>query len=424
MNREKPLRIGYGGKRLDVPVRPFLLEEARPSLPEPGGQDDGAIVKALDGGAHGPSASEIFRGASSAVVVVPDPTRSAATARFLPYLVERIAGAGCRTVTFAVATGLHRRPTAAEIETILGAEIASRHRVIVHDPDDRQRLVELGRTRAGTPVRVNRSLVEHDRIVLTGAVGFHYYAGFSGGRKAVVPGMASRETVVGNHLRAVRRDGSRHPRACAGRLDGNPVHRDMADGAAMLAPSYLVNTILRPGGAIERIFAGHWRRAHVAACRYLRNSRSVRLAPRNLVVASAGGHPGDINLIQSHKSFEGSYAALKPGGIMILVGRCADGAGHDDFLPAFDIESEDELLRSLMSDYRVYMQTALAWRRKAAGCRLILVSGLERSTVRKLGAEPAGTLGEAFEIASRSLPEGTAGWLFPQGYRWLVVPER
>jgi nickel-dependent lactate racemase len=357
------------------------------------------------------------------LIVVPDPTRYAAADRFLPLLVERIRSAGCRKVTFAVASGLHRRPSDEEVAAILGDGLAGSHPVILHDPDDQNALVELGRTSAGTRVEVHGGLLEHDRLVLTGAVGFHYYAGFSGGRKSVVPGMASRETIVRNHLRAVRRDGTRHPLARAGRLDGNPVHRDMAEGAAMLEPSYLVNTVLGPGGGIERIFAGHWRRAHVAACRYLRKTRSVRVEPRDLVVVSAGGHPSDIDLIQSHKAFEATIGALNTGGVLVLVAECADGAGHADFLPAFREPTVDDLLRLLMREYRVYRQTALAWRRKLEHCRLVLVSGLDDSTVRQLGAEPARTLEEAFAIARRHLPEGAAGWFFPQGTKWLIVPE-
>jgi nickel-dependent lactate racemase len=291
---------------------------------------------------------------------------------------------------------------------------------VLHDPDDARSLEEIGRTRQGTRVVVNRALREHDRVVLTGGIGFHYYAGFSGGRKAVVPGLASRETVTRNHLRALLPDGKRHPGAAAGRLDGNPVHRDMAEGASMVGAHLLVNTVIDAAGRIERLFAGHWRSAHLAGCAYLRATRTVRLDPRRLVVASAGGDPGDVNVIQSHKAFEAAANALTPGGVYVLVARCGEGVGHPDFLPALDLGSESAIVEALVADFRVYAQTALSWAKKARRFRLVLVSDLPAALVRRLGAEPAESLEAAFAFARSTLPEGSAGWLFPHAPRLLV----
>jgi nickel-dependent lactate racemase len=380
--------------------------------------EGGALAAALDRPVGAPRIEEGVRG-RRVLIAVADPTRATGVRRYLPGLVERLHRAGAREIAFAVASGLHRTPSAADVEAIVGPEIAGRHAIHLHDPDH-PGLEALGVTSGGTPVLVHPETMRHDAVVLTGAVGFHYYAGFSGGRKAVVPGLAGRATIVGNHLRALRRDGSRHPAARAGRLDGNPVHRDMAEGAARVGPAYLVNTVMRIGGGIERLFAGHWRRAHVAACRYLRNSRRVRVDPRRLVVVSAGGHPSDVDLIQSHKAFEAAYAALRPGGVLVLVASCAQGAGHPDFLPCFELASTADLLELVRHDYRVYRQTALAWRRKADGCRLVLVSDLDPRTARELGAEPARDLEEAFRIAREVLPAGEEGWVFPAGARVLV----
>jgi nickel-dependent lactate racemase len=173
-------------------------------------------------------------------------------------------------------------------------------------------------------------------------------------------------------------------------------------------------------GAIERLWVGHWRKAHEAACRHVRASRSVRLRPRPLVVASAGGEPGDVNLIQAHKAFEAAIGALEPGGVFVLVARCREGEGHPDFLPAFRAEGEEAMVRILRRDFRVYGQTALSWYRKARACRLILVSGLPADTVRLLGAEPAVDLEEAFRAARGSLGAGARGWVLAHGSRLLV----
>jgi len=343
-------------------------------------------------------------------------------AQFLPLLVDRIRAVSAADVTFIVASGIHRRPTPEEIEAILGPDLASRHETLIHDPDREAGLSEIGRTRSGTPVRVNSALFDHDRIVLTGAAGFHYYAGFCGGRKALVPGLAARETVSRNHLRALERDGSRHPDARAGCLDGNPVHRDMAEGAAMVGPHLLVNSVLGQGGTIERLFVGQWRRAHEAACRYVRATRVVRVEPRDLVVVSAGGAPSDINVIQSHKALDAGVRALRPGGVIVLVAACTEGAGHEDFMPWFRFASEDDWVRALRADFQVYGQTALSWFRKTTAFRVILVSKLDPAMVARLGVEHAASVEDAFRRAGERLRPGTPGWWMPHGNRILPEP--
>jgi len=420
---EAPARLAFGGSALTLPEGPFRLELVTPPRGPGGPIGEDGILEALSRPLASPPLSQAFRGAKRVLVVVSDATRATGAREFLPPLLETIERASGAEVVFAVASGIHRRPTPEDVDSILGPTLAGRHEVLLHDPDDRERLRDVGRTRAGTPVAVHAALRERDRIVLTGAVGFHYYAGFSGGRKALVPGLAARATVSANHLRSLRADGTRHPLARAGRLAGNPVHRDMVEGAALVGPHVLVNAVTTEAGAVERLFVGHWRKAHEAACRHVRASRSVRVRPRRLVVASAGGEPGDVNLIQSHKAFEAGIGALHPGGVLVLVARCREGAGHPDFLPAFDAGGEEGMVRALRCDFRVYGQTALSWLRKARICRLILVSGLPDATVRRLGAEPAGDLEEAFRAARRSLPTGTAGWVLAHGSRLLVEPD-
>jgi nickel-dependent lactate racemase len=415
-----PVTVAFGDRTLAVPDVGIRLDVPRPP---PGRPETRPRGDALDRPIGVESLERAFDGVASVVVAVSDPTRETGIARILPDLLERLDRAGVREVAFAVGSGLHRPPTPREVARILGERIAGSHPVHLHDPDDGGRLVPVGRTRSGTEVLLHRGLVEHDAVILTGAVGFHYYAGFSGGRKAVVPGLAGRSTIVSNHLRALRRDGTRHPRARAGVLDGNPVHLDMVRSAAFARPAFLVNTVMGAEGEIEAVFAGHWRRAHEAACRHVRRTRTLRLRPRPLVVVSAGGAPHDIDLVQAHKAFEAAFEAVEPGGTVVLVAACPDGFGPTDFAAGLAVPEERDLVEMLRDDYRVYLQTALAWRRKAAACRLILVSGLDEDRVRAAGAEPARDLEQALLRARRELPEGTPGWLVPHGVRWLLRSE-
>src|SRR5262245_45218824 len=414
--------IPFGDAELAVPAAPFRLDTVDPTAPAGASVGPAEIAAALERPRGAPPASEIFRGARRVLVVVSDATRSTGSRLVCPVLVDAIRRASGAEVSFAVASGIHARPTSEEVRKILGEDLASRHPVLLHDPDDGAELIELGRTRQGTRVVVNRALREHDRVVLTGAVGFHYYAGFSGGRKALVPGLASRETVSRNHLRALDANGGRHPGARAGSLQDNPVHRDMVEGAALVGAHFLVNTVMGAPERIERIYAGDFRDAHLAACRWVRSTRRVRLAPRDLVIASAGGAPSDVDLIQSHKAFEAAAGALRPGGVFVLVARCGRGAGSADFLDAFARGGEREMVEALLGDFRVYAQTALSWYRKAKRFRLVLVSDLSEAVARKVGAEPARDLEHALALAAEHVPRGARGWLLPRAPRILVEP--
>ena len=420
MTAYRPRWLPYGNDRMELPPEPFVLDTLHPRVPPGPPLEREALRAGFERPVGSPGLADLFRRSRRVLIVVSDATRTTGAARFLPILLERVRAAGDARVTFVVASGIHRRPTSAEIETILGPAIARAHEVLIHDPDDDSRLVEVGRTHAGTRVRVSSHLADHDTIVVTGAATFHYFAGYGGGRKALVPGLASRDTITRNHLRALRRDGTRHPGARAGRLAGNPVHRDMAEGAALIGPHLGVTSILTADGGIEAIFVGHWRRAHEAATRYLGRRRTVRATPRDLIVASAGGGPREINLIQAHKATEACIRALRPGGTLILVASCREGTGSTDFDDAIALRSEDEMVRALRREFKVYAQTALAWRRKTRSHRVILVSDLDDARVRDLGAEPAADLEDAFRLARGALAAGTPGWILDGGGAILV----
>ena len=416
--------LPYGTSFLELPTAPFRLDPVETVAPS----EPASILPMdeLQASMSDLADALVARSAGkrqSLLVVVSDGSRSTGVDRYLPHLAGLMEKQGRFDIRFIVATGLHRKPEERELRKILGNDLAERFPILFHDPDDGDRLEELGTTRRGTVVTVNRHLLEHDQVLLTGGVGFHYHAGFSGGRKSVVPGLAGRRTIVGNHLKTLRADGTRDPGSRAGALAGNPVHEDMLEAASMVPPPLIVNTVQDQAGAFEGIWTGDLVRAHEDACGYLLRSRSIRLTPRPLVVASAGGHPADLNLIQAHKAFEAVFPAVTPGGTLILAAACPEGLGDEEFRQGVLAGSEQELAASLLTDYRVYGQTALAWRRKLAECRLILVSGLAPDLVRQTGAEPAASLGAAFEMVAAGPGGGGPGWLSRRGSRWLVEPE-
>jgi len=199
------------------------------------------------------------------VIVTSDVTRYSGSELYLPMLVDKLNSIGIKDsdITIIIALGIHRKQTETEHKKIVGS-LYGRISVIDHDCDDTDNLIPLGKTSGGVDISVNRKIVEADRVILTGAIGFHYFAGFGGGRKSIVPGVASRRTCMESHF-AVLNPGTRkgkNSKAVTGNLDENPVHQAMVEGCSMINPDLLINTVITPDKNIIACFAGDWRKAH------------------------------------------------------------------------------------------------------------------------------------------------------------------
>ena len=422
--KQSSIALHYGRVSLPLPAgffpRADLLAAKSPQLPP---SEEGHIEHRIARPAGSLLLSRLVRRGDRVAIAISDITRYSATEIFLPFLLREIAAAGIPRdrVTLFVARGTHRAMTDAEVRQAVGPEIDSGIRVEQPDPDGD--LVTLGKTSRGTNVLVSRRVMEHDRIVLTGTISFHYFAGFGGGRKALVPGCAGRGTAHQTHFRIFRTDGpGKHPMARAGVLAGNPVHEDIVEGVSLASPTFLVNTLLTPGKRIFDLVAGHWQKAHEEGCaRYAKHFR-VRIAMRYpLVIASAGGFPKDINLIQSHKALDNAFLATEPGGVLILLAECPDGFGSPTFFPWFRYKDPDVLERELRANYQIYGQTAHAVLTKTRACRVILVSSLPPEDVEAMGMTPAPTLPDAIRAAKRFLGELPVPLVLPDaGY---VLPD-
>ncbi len=430
MGSALPDSLPFGSGKMPFTADPrYHWQELRPLAEAPGmvsGDPDLLVRRALDAPLGSMPVEQLEQVTGRVAIVVPDATRAAAVDQILPPLLQRLlaAGADSGQVTILFATGIHRPVTAAEQAAILGAEIAGRYRLVNHVSDHRGDFVTVGSSSAGTAIRLNRLLVESDLKILLGAVGLHYFAGFTGGRKAVLPGLAHRDTIFANHLKVLGGDeGLRHPGVGPARLDGNPVHREMEEAAQLAGIDFIVNTILDDQGRVAEVFAGHWQEAHRAACERVRLTRTVAIdARRPLVVASAGGHPKDINMIQAHKAMEYSVAALEEGGVLLLAAACGEGPGHPDFFPWFALRHDVEQMASrLRENYQVYGQTALALTAKARRFRVGLVSGMPAETVEAMGMTPLVSLDQGLRWASGFLPDGSPAWVIPHAGAVLPV---
>lgn len=364
---------------------------------------------------------EIISPGESILVVVSDATRATASAQVVNLLVRRLIQLGVAPADLRIifATGIHRPVNDAEKRELLTPFITQRIHALGHNADDPNALVQLGMTERGTPIEVNRALMEHSHVILTGAINFHYFAGFTGGRKSICPGLASARTVAATHLQALDFEtGGRRAGVGLGRLDGNAVHEECERIAAEIAPSFLINTVVDARGRAVKLYAGDWRGAHRLGCAEFAESHTMNIdEKRPLVVVSCGGFPHDINLIQAHKALEMAAHACTDGGMIILLAECADGLGRTDFLQWFEAESSRALETRLRESYAVNGQTAWSLLMKAERFNVQLVSSLGDEDVRHMRLTPARTLDEALARADAD----AQGYVMPYGAHFMPV---
>lgn len=410
------MQLGLDPERVRAVLMPKEVKPPADPLKE--------IASALANPLGTPPLRELLNRGRKATIIVPDITRKAAVGQYLPVLLREMEQAGYhqQDIQILFALGIHRTLSLEEQKWILGA--ASQNGLIFenHDCSNRHRLKFLGTTSRGTPVAINKKALETDLLILTGAINFHYFAGFSGGRKALLPGVAGKESCMANHLLVFQAQGGRHPQVKTAVLEGNPVHEDMMEAVRLCRPDFLLNTILSPQGETLKVSAGDWQEAFMQGCKFYKDNFSAEIKqPADLVITSCGGYPKDINFIQSHKTIEFSFGALKEGGVMIVLAQCSDGIGNPTFLDWFRYQNLQEFEAILRARFEINGQTAYSMLYKAKKVKIILVSDLPPEEVKKMSAEPARNLTEAFALAKTYLPEDYQAYLIPYGANLLPV---
>ena len=369
--------------------------------------------------------AEIISPGEQVVIVTSDITRYTGSEIYLPILIGELnrIGVADEQICVLVALGIHRRQTVEEHRKILGP-LFGRIAVVDHDCDDPQQLVPLGTTDSGMPVVVNRRLVEADRVIVTGTVGFHYFAGFGGGRKGLVPGVAGRETCMQSHFSVFNPPevGGKHPLATVGVLEGNPVHQALLQAARMVKADFLINTVLSPQKELLGVFCGDLEQAHLAGCELVRKLFQVPIdRAADLAIISCGGEPKDINFIQSQKALDYGCRAVREGGTIILLAACRDGFGNPTFFDWFVHQDLEEFEQTLRQNYQINGQTAHATLSKARRFRVILVSGFSVEQTRRMGMHKAQDLASALALALPDLPPEPKVVVIPDGGTILPV---
>ncbi|MDX9974665.1 MAG: nickel-dependent lactate racemase [FCB group bacterium] len=392
----------------DAPELPRLDEAVREALVAPLGMERGLF--------------DIVRPGESVALIVSDSFRQTRADRFLPVLVDGLNRAGIRDgdIQVCYSTGTHRGPAPEEQKLILGAEMYARlgGHAFAHDAHDSANLELLGTTRRGTPVWINRRVLACDRIVATGTVVLHYFGGFGGGRKSIVPGIAGVETISRNHSMNLDPHSDRlNPDVRIGVLDGNPVAEDMLEAAQFVPVDFILNTVLNRQGRIAGLFAGEMDAAHRAACRMAYELYSAPIDEQaDLVVASAGSAK---NFVQSHKALFNAYQAVKPGGRIVFVAPCPEGPGSEQFTQWLRRRDRADIIAGLRERAEINGQTALSTVEKAPlAC---FVTEMGEDSVALLRGRKAESLTDALnkahaELTALGTPDPTV-WLMPSaGY--------
>lgn len=375
---------------------------------------DVQIGAAFEAPIGSPPLDDIVSSDDSVLLVVSDATRATACAQIVNLLVRRLVQTGVSPGNIAAifATGIHRRVTEEEKRELLTPFIVQRIRTLDHDAYDEAKLYSLGMTANGVPVEVNTALREFSHVVLIGGINFHYFAGFTGGRKSVCPGLASAKTIEATHMLAFDFErGGRKAGVGPGLLAGNAVHEASERVAELVAPAFGINTIVDERNRAVGVFCGDWRLAHRAACEHYLKRHSFAIGKnRDIVIASCGGFPHDINMIQAHKALDMAAHACKEGGTIILLAECRDGLGRSDFLKWFDAADSRALENKLRNGYEVNGQTAWSLMTKAERYRICLLSELRDEQVEKMRMRPVRSLEQALDRAG-----GGEGFIMPRG---------
>jgi nickel-dependent lactate racemase len=313
------LAYGKTGLPVDLPDDSTVLRPAFvPGLPD----EATAIQEALHRPLGCPPLHETVRPTDRVVVVFSDLTRPMPNGRVLPMLLEELAHVPREQITLLNALATHRPQTETELEAMLGAAIACNYTIVQHDAWDKQGLVYVGETSSNHPVWLNRAYVEADVRIVSGFIEPHFFAGFSGGPKAVLPGVAGAETIWANHSAAM----IGHPQATWCVMTGNPIYEEIVQAAALAPPTFCLNVALNAAKAISDVWAGNWQEVHAAGCQAV-GARALAPvdAPFDVAVTTNAGYPLDLNLYQTVKGMSAAAQVVRPGGAIVVAAECWDG---------------------------------------------------------------------------------------------------
>ena len=408
------IKFGRGTLDFSLPGENYMGTLHAAELPA-GLRGEAEVRRALAAPIESPRLSRLVRPGEKIAVVTSDITRPMPSDKVLPAVLEELRLGGIREedVTVVLALGSHRGHTEEEKRRLVGDRIwQSRVSVLDSDMED---CVELGLCNNGTPVDIFRPVAEADRRICLGNIEFHYFAGYSGGSKALMPGVSSHRAIQANHSNMVK------PGAYAGNLDTNPVRQDIEQITEFISIDFIVNVVLNEKKEIVYATAGHHRQAHRAGCRILDQMYKIQLSrPADIVVLSAGGFPKDINLYQAQKGLDNARHAVREGGILIWCASAKEGFGEKVFEEWMRTKKPAEMIAEIQRSFRLGGHKAAAIAMTMQRADIFMVSDLPDELIRSLGFTPFSTPSAALAASFSRLKEIPGSSAAPQV---LVMPQ-
>jgi nickel-dependent lactate racemase len=403
--------IGFGtcAQQLTVPDENLIcVLLPNPVAPQLTGEAE--VARALASPIGSLRLKEVVRPGETVAIVTSDITRPLPSYQILPMVLDELMQAGIskEDVTIVFGLGSHRKQTPEEQKKLVGEAVFAEIKCIDGDDSD---CVHYGYTSRGTPVDIVRAVAQADRRICIGNIEYHYFAGYSGGAKAIMPGVSTRAAIQSNHSRMVE------AAAAAGKLTGNPVREDIEEAAKMVGVDFIVNVVLDEHKKIVHAVTGDMVQAHRAGCHYLDQLYGKPIANRaDIVVVSQGGAPKDLNLYQTQKALDNAKHAVRKGGIIILVGSCKEGLGEHVFEEWMtQSPSAHSMIERVQRDFQLGGHKAAAIAMVLEDANIYLVSELDAAFVERIFLTPFSDVQTAFDAALNVIGEDASVIVMPYG---------
>lgn len=413
------IELGYGKEKVTFDVSGENLREVlMPNGVEIGLAGEEEVLRALENPTGSRRLKDIVKKGESVCIVTSDITRPMPSKTVLPAVLGELHAVGVwdDDITIVFALGNHRKHTEEEKKYIVGDDIYARVRCV---DSDQERVVRLGVTSSGTPVDIFEEVAAADRLVCLGNIEYHYFAGYSGGAKAIMPGVSTAAAIQANHSKMVEET------SAAGRIEGNNLRADIDEIPRFLKIDFILNVVLDEHKKIIRAVAGDVIAAHREGCRFLDGLYKVRIKERaDIVIVSPGGYPKDINLYQAQKALDNSKHAVKDGGVVILVASCKEGLGEEVFERWMTgAKSPGEMVKKIQERFELGGHKAAAIGMVMQKAGVYLVSDMEADFVRSLFFTPFGSVQEALDCALSQKGRNASVICMPYGGSTLPVEE-
>ena len=405
----------------DARLAGVLESKAHHYKPEAGEEE--LVKKALENPIGSPRLRDLVKGKNKIVIIASDHTRPVPSKIMAPIMLEEIrSGNPTADITFLIATGFHRPTTKQELIGKFGEKVVAEEKIVVHNAFEPESMVNIGKLPSGGDIVINKLAVEADLLISEGFIEPHFFAGFSGGRKSVLPGVVSKVTVLANHnSRFIASDKAR-----TGNLEGNPIHIDMLHAAKTAKLQFILNVVIDADKKIIKAFAGDLEKAHAEGTKFAGELANVAAKPADIAITSNGGYPLDQNIYQAVKGMSAAEATCRKGGVIIICAACNDGHGGEDFYEWFKkADSAQAVMDEIMA---IEPQHTLPDQWEAQILARILIDHTvimvtdqcEHSMITDMKMKVANTLPEALKMAEEIVGKDASITVVPDGVSVIV----